>query len=328
MLNNSGHLATVTVSGVNTTALFAPQSGGVILGSSINLQGGATLTQQAGVIVVTKPDLTFDVFSNSNFRVDPSAGLSAIINSVFGTNLRIRDGGVWTLVSGTTTLEGNVRNEGTFSLMGETSVIVTGQNPINPNDINSSYAYLQTGGATFLHSSSLLLTGDQRGVKIAAGILATKSAVTAQGNHDSSANISARDLWITGGDIYIGYGFTHPFFGTLSVTGNVFWDGGTYHPCVRNYANGAVGDSDLWISSGRFEISNGFTARSTPIIVDMEGAEVVQANSGIYYVIIKAGTPSLPPPEGAPVYNKDMWSLIPIEALNDTKIVQYNLLSK
>jgi hypothetical protein len=322
-LNSSSNLSTVTLSGA--TATIAPTSGGTVsLGSNISLENGAVVTQGAGTIDLTNSGLTFDVTSSCSFNVDPGLGLSAVISSTLGTRFRVRAGSTWTLRTGDWSTLGDVRNEGTFTLMGETTARIINNAP-DPNDPTSFYSYLQSAGATYLYGSSAIQTA--AGVKIAAGILATKYADTERSSTDCSAGITATELSVTGGDIYIGYGSTHVAFGTLSVTGGVNWTGGTYHPCVRSYAETLLGESDRWEASDRFEIANNATI--TPIVIDAEGAVVEQAESGKVYVIIKADAPSDPPTEGAPSYDSNLWNLIQIAPLNDnTKVVQYNLQSK
>jgi hypothetical protein len=327
-LNNTTNLANVTITGSTTTGAIAPTNGGTVnLGSNFTLSSGARATMAAGTIDLTNSDLTFDVLASCSFNVDPRPGLSAVIASTFSTNFQVRTGAAWTLLSGDWTFQGDVRNAGTFTLGAGTLAAIEGTN--NPNDPDNRYSYLQSAGATSFYGSSTLLTNEGKGVKITAGILATKEASTDRSDHDSSALIATDELLVTGGDIYIGYGFSHLFFGTLSVSGDVLWIGGPYHPCVRSYANGSVGDSDLWDVGGQFELGNNFTPTITPIVADAEGAVVDRAESGIYYVIIKSGAASFPPPEGAPAYDTDLWNLITVNDPGDnTKVRQYNLLSK
>ena len=326
IVNSTSNLANLVLDGA--TGSLAPTNGGTVyLGSNINLENGAAVTQGAGTINVTNADLTFTVNANCSYDVNPGAGFSAFISSIFSTHFRVTAGSAYTLhENGIWSFSGDVRNQGTFSLMGESVVSILGLGiPVDPNDPDSLYLYLQTSGATYLYGSSLLSTG--RGAKFSAGILATKYAATETSNHDCSASVTADILEFREGDIYIGYGASHLAFGTLDVNGRVNWSGGTYHPCVRSYANGSVGESDLWHSTGRFEVYSGTTL--TPIVVDAEGAVVDRADSGKNYVIVKADTASDPPPEGSPSYDTILWDLINIAPLNDnTKVVQYNLMSK
>lgn len=266
------------------SATSAPSGGTVNTGNSIKLFNGAVATVYDGTINMTNAGVEIEVNQNCSFNVDPGAGLSAFITG-FSKDFRIKPSGTLALRSGFWTFPGQVTNQGTFTLKAETTANIFGAR--NENVPDSYYAYQQSGGATYLYGSSTLNTIGAVGIKISGGVLATKYAATDNSPNDCSATINTQKLYITGGDIYIGYGGSHVAFGTLSCIGVVEWSGGTYHPSVRSYGGpGGLGEADLWQSTGVFNVNGG--GALAPIVVDAEGAVVYQPPSGVTYVLLKS----------------------------------------
>jgi len=255
-LNSTSNHATVTVRG-NTglaTAGISPNGGTLTTGSTlifdVNAQGvGAQGTINPGTVQ----------FNNGAGALVGSTVTAAIQRASVYTNgivdflgtgtIRIKPGGLWQVIGPgifTSPLPiGNIG--GVLQVDTGATANVTGQFQAAATSVEqtSGTIYIQ-GGATLKAAHGVVLTG---------GKLAT-FANTAGGSQTATI---AGDVNNSGADVVICDLSSPHVFGTLYVTGNVRWTGGTYRP-VLNAA--APGTADLWKVKGNFEV--GGTARIAP----------------------------------------------------------------
>lgn len=274
-LNSTANLANVTITGSDTTALFAPAGGGTIwLGSNLSLENGASGTMRDGAIDLNKDGIEFSTSTGSSFFIDPI--LQAVLGVTQFLDGKIGAGTTWMVSSDVgSRIKGVLLNEGTLTLFSEAYLEVTG-GPLSP----VAYAQqTQIGGdapppATFLYGGSQLVTPADKEVWMSGGILAT---VYSDGTGD--ATITTKTLEVAGGDIYVNYEpgvvTSRYHFSNLVVDGNVWWHGGTFHPYV--YTDGTT--TDVWGATGTFDIDFGTVV---PTFVDSDN-----------------GTHSIPPPGGS-----------------------------
>lgn len=282
-LNSSAALANFVLSGA--TAIIAPVGGeSVSLGSSIDFSNGSITTLQAGTLNVTKDAIELRVSGTSTLKVDPGAAAYAVIGGLFSTHIHIKPNASATVLTGYFNAKSRATNEGSFTLNAGTTANFSGS-------IESTIAYLQkSGGKTFLTNNSHLTTAVSKSIGIEGGILATLSGGP---NTDTIAQIATNRLIVTGGDIYINYGSEgYATFGLLFVSGEVLWNGGTFHSFVSQN-----GDSDKWFAT-KFTI--GGTAAFSVTSLAGEWTPTPPTSGSVWTILISnnpivraAGTPSV-----------------------------------
>lgn len=103
-------------------------------------------------------------------------------------------------------------------------------------------------------------------------------------------------------------------------TGTVWWSGGTYHPYVQSYADGPLGEADLWYATGVFDVNGG--GALAPIVVDSDGGESgLPPPTGTVYVLLKSDASF--DTNIDPSFNAAIWAIDKI-TMNDM-VIQWNL---
>jgi hypothetical protein len=279
-LNSSNYLATLTLDGATATItplttggiMTPPTAGTVYLGSNITLENGAVATMGEGTIELTNDGIEIDVEANCAFDVNPGTSAVAEISNLLSTHIQISANAAITVLSGTFQAAGRLTNAGSFTLMLNTGAAF-------PGVVGNDVAYLQTGGQTLLSNGSTLHTDASKDVKITGGTLGTMSSTS---DATTTATISS-NLEVTGGNILIGVGTVPHTFGTLQVSGNVVWTGGTYRPVV--FGTQDNGSADLWLATGTFTIGAGATI--APGCVDDEGLEMTPVEANLRWLILQ-----------------------------------------
>ena len=319
-INSTASLGDLVISGA--TALIAPENGGTVYtGSNIKLVNGASATTKEGSVQVTNAEQEINVGENCSYNVDPTGSLTSQIVGLFKKKFVVGPNATFTVNEGKDWRhEGKVYNFGTFILKGDAFAKVTGLE-------DDPYAYSQSGstnyGATYLYGSSILSTPVTHNILIQGGKFATMYASTEQSANDCSATIMTKQLKITSGDIYIGYGGPHLAFGTLTCHGSVDWSGGTYHPVVRSYGQEGQGESDLWYAIDSFTVTGGAGwAALAPIVVDSEGAQVFQPPTWwITYTILRSDRRVIGNED--PTMDTNSWSIVRVSV--DDTVRKWNL---
>jgi hypothetical protein len=110
---------------------------------------------------------------------------------------------------------------------------------------------------------------------------------------------------VNAGDIYINYGAAaHVSFGSLSVSGDVTWAGGTYHPYVWGDVNN--GDADVWFAGGAFTV--GGTAALDPVSIAGEWTPTPPTSGYQWTVIQSIG--NLTVANGTPTIDGQVWEVV------------------
>jgi hypothetical protein len=293
-LNSSTFLSTVTLSGA--TATFAPASGGTVYcGSIISLKNGAVGTLKEGTVELQNNASEFIVHESSGLFVDPGEDKTGRLEwspgVLFGKSLRVSQDAWLTLLSGSYISNNAVNNFGVVTLMSDTLLFAAGPQP-NTN------AYTQTGGATLLYGGSTIQSLGW--VEIKGGLLSTVGG--SSGN--SSATIASL-FRFTGGDIYIDGGSDVHHYGTLTVTGNMEWTGGTFHPFVE----GEHVQSDVLAIDGMLLIGGpNCTAALAPAALDGEGNPIMPSANKTWTILTATGGITA----FVPAYNTSIWTLTPV----------------
>ncbi|MBA4062338.1 MAG: hypothetical protein C0501_01265 [Isosphaera sp.] len=278
-LNSTSNVSTVTVTGSGATALIAPTDRGkVSLGSHLAFANGAAATMNAGTIDATNEGLRISTTDEASFTVVTGPLWEAILSVSQFLQGEIHPGTSWTMESGShLRVRGTITNAGTLTIMANAIFEVSGGDP------EAIPAYTQGGAssATYLQGDAELITPQDQKIVIDNGILATVWVPDVAG----SATIRTGTLQIDRGHIYVNYGqAVHVNFGELLVSGDVWWNGGTFHPFV--YSGGVANDVWRTIDGGTFEIDGGTIA---PIYLDTDYGTSSFPTSGDRWKVLRAG---------------------------------------
>jgi hypothetical protein len=297
-LNSSANASNLILTGSSATGTIAPASGGTVyLGSNVRLEDGAQATMAEGTIDLNKENLDLVIGTGTRFTVAPGPSKTATLGGSRHMQIKPLPEGDFTVEEGgRAMLTGGHDNRGIVTLFANARYDVSGR-------ALDDVAYVQFGTAarTFLYGGSHISTGPGKWVLIDGGILATKWAPSVG---SANAHIFTHTLEVISGDIHLNYGdpLEHLDFGTLTVGGNVWWKGGTYHPYV--YEGGI--ESDLWNATGTFSIDGGSLA---PIALDSNFVPTTPTPLDSWVILQATGgfedltTPS---------FDDDTWSMVPL----------------
>jgi hypothetical protein len=302
-LNSSSYLSTLILDGATaniapaSTMGFPPPPGTVYLGSNITLTNGTVATMREGTIEITNEGMEIDVGDDCQMNVDPGTGKKTEITGDVetGETLKIRATGAVRVWSGTfDVVKGKVENDGEFTLKTGTTATIQWN-----GNVGFTRAYRQDSGVTQLYDGSLLkLTGTNIDVVIAGGKLMTVGG---------DATIEG-DLTVSGlAEVLINSGpnetASYHIYGTLTIDGDVAWNGGTYRPRVPAEHN--QGRADLWYATGTFSAA-GIGTQVVPVALDDEQAEVPPDSEDSWKVFEADGGLT---GNNAPNYDTDIWIL-------------------
>jgi hypothetical protein len=282
-LNSTSNLATLTVTGSNTTGRIEPDGGGTItLGSHFTMENGAAVTMKEGTVDVNKTGLQFITATGSSFAIDPGTLKTAILGVLqppVPLEGLVMAGTSWTVWSGKFKHGGPIGNAGTVTLMPGVAVFLSGD-----PQTNEGYVQWAENAATYLHGFSNLASEEE--VLISGGTLATVWSDYYSTGH---ATIIAPTVKVSGGHIYLDWQGANHHFGELIIDGNLVWSGGTYHPYV--YSEGVANDVWRTISRnhppGTFTINGGTIA---PVYLDSDYGTSSPPTTGAAWNVLQTGS--------------------------------------
>ncbi|MDB5313552.1 MAG: hypothetical protein JWO38_7754 [Gemmataceae bacterium] len=245
-LNDTAHAANLTV--IAGTALIDPQGGTLKTGSTLSFTGGTTGTFNPGAV---------EFANDAGINVDAASTVSSTGTGAAPVQLKLKLGANGAILSAGTFNAAGITSDlpititgGTMTVYGGTASFAGNVKQANGTPLSSSI--LQTGGTIVIDNGWSLTSA--KNIELDGGKLSTRATTN---GIQLPAMVTAGTLFVDGADIVISdptysTGVTGHQFGTLKVTGDIEWTGGTYRPFVDGTANSVT--TDLWTCTGTFTI--------------------------------------------------------------------------
>lgn len=248
-LNATDNGAEVNISGADGV-IDPPDTGSMAIASTLRVISGAVVGIFGGEIEFTGGEGMY--IDDAEVRpIKDNADVLLSKGSVVNGNVKIAAGGkfymqAWNKTkSGRCTLELPLENNGEVLVKTGMELIIYGH--LDGKVENPSF--LQTTGETTIEGGSLLQP--EFGTTVSGGIF----RVTTVGDETvklKQVNV-VKDFELTGGTLQ--FSGIHGF-GRLHVEGDVTWGAGTYTPRLNCDVPVALGDSDVWIVTGKTTIES------------------------------------------------------------------------
>jgi hypothetical protein len=297
-LNSTANLANLIVTGSTTTALIAPANAGTVTTkSTLKFLNGATGTINPGTVNFAGGD-GMDVGEYCSVTVAPGQPPATVVLAYTADfdpqgnprtrTLQLHSGSAFTVVSGPFTSQFPLQNDGgVFEVRGGASASFSGTLTYTLTGFPVPFfagSFLQAGGTTRLHGGSTLTAANGAamwGGELVVDARAGVGTATVQGN-----------LSVGGGKVWFSLNAVNSqivAYGTLEVTGNVSWSGGTYEPWIDWDRQG---DNCFWHCTGTMTISGSASIVPKPLAWNTTSVAgrtwtVIGSNQGI------TGTPGV-----------------------------------